>query len=117
MSESLTLHTKTRRVDGDGKPVYDDLGNDIFDETKSTIEGWSVYPRNASELVQGQDTSIVGITAVLVGAIVGATVIDSVTVETGPYDGDYDVDGLPGFYVHPETGEQVTELHLTQING
>lgn len=117
MSDSLTLRTRTRRADDDGKPVYDELGNDIFDETDATLDGWAVYPRNASELVQGQDTSIVGVTAVLAGAIVGATAIDAVTIETGPYAGEYEVDGLPGFYVHPETGDQVTELHLTQING
>lgn len=116
-TQSLTLRTRTRRVDADGKPVYDDYGNDIFDETPATSDGWVVYPRNASELVQGQDTSIVGVTAVYVGAIVGAGAIDAVTIETGPYAASYEVDGLPGFYVHPVTGRQVTELHLTRITG
>lgn len=107
--ESLTLHA--RGVTGE-----DSDGNDVYGDTDTTSPGWVVYPRTAVELVQGQDTLIVGITATRPDAVSVAGV-DAVSVVTGPYAGRYDIDGLPGHYSSPFTATKVTELHLTKVTG
>jgi hypothetical protein len=109
MSETLILHTRgVTGTDGDG--------NDVYGDSPVPSDGWAVAPRTSSELVQGQDTVIVGVNAIK-RAYVAAAAVDEVTVSTGPYAGRYTVDGLPGFYDHPLTGTQVTELHLTKVTG
>lgn len=107
--EALTLHG--RMVVG-----QDGDGNDVYGDDPVPSEGWSVAPRNSSELIQGQDTVIVGVNAVRTGSV-DVVAVDEVTIVTGSYAGEYTVDGLPGFYVSALTGTTVTELHLTRVTG
>lgn len=111
--ETIVLHTRTRRTDADGKIVTDDYGNDVFDTADTTLENVPVWPAGATELVQGQDTTITGLFALL-PPDTNVEAIDSVTV----YGGSFEVDGEPGRYTSPFTGlNPGIEVHLTKVGG
>lgn len=104
--ETVTLNQ--RAVTG-----QDADGNDIYANTPTVVANVPVWPRNSSELVQGQDTLIIGLYALLpAGTDVEA--IDSVTV----YGKDYSLDGEPGRYVSPFTGTSGgVQIALTRVTG
>lgn len=104
--ETVTLRTRT--VTG-----HDGDGNDVYGSTSSTVPNVPVWPRNSSELVQGQDTLIVGLWVLLPpGTDVSA--VDVVTV----YGKDYSVDGEPGLYRSPFTGTDAgVQVALTRVTG
>lgn len=103
--ETVIQHTRTK-----GSP--DVLGNDTWTDTDSTHTGVTVYPRSGSELVQGQDTTIIGLTAVFKPAI---TVLS--TDEFTARSERWAVDGLPGQYQSSLTGHTVTQVNLTRVEG
>lgn len=103
-----TVVLKTRSITG-----QDADGNDVYGTTTTTLEGVPVWPRNSSELVQGQDTLIVGLSALLPPGTNPAA-IDAVTV----YGQDYEIDGEPGRYRSPFTNTDPGVLvNLTRIAG
>lgn len=104
--ETVVLHT--RAVSG-----QDGDGNDVRSDAPTTLTGVPVWPRNSSELVQGQDTSIVGLTALLpAGTSVAG--VDKVTV----YGDTYEVDGEAGHLISPFTGTNPGVLvNLTRVTG
>ena len=104
--ETVTL--KVRAVTG-----QDSDGNDVYGTTPTTLEGVPVWPRNSSELVQGESLTIVGLTALLPPGT-DASAIDAVTV----YGLDYEIDGEPGRYRSPFTNTDPGVLvNLTRITG
>lgn len=107
--ETVTLHTS-------GLTLQDEDGNDVSDpdwDVTTTLTGVPVWPRNASELVQGQDTLITGLSALLPAGTV-VTAIDSVDV----YGQSYEIDGEPGIFQSPFTGTNPGVLvNLTRITG
>ena len=104
--ETVVLHTRTRT----GEDAY---GNDVFTTTDTTLEKVPVWPAGATELVQGQDTTITGLYALL-PADTNVEAIDYVTV----YGDDYEVDGEPGRFASPFTGlNPGVQVHLTRIAG
>lgn len=109
--ESITLHS--RHVTG-----QDQYGNDIYTSVDIPLTNVPIWPRNSSELVQGQDVSIVGLQAFL-PAGTSAWTIDSITIVSGAYAGrDYEIDGEPGYYRSPFTGRDPGVLvNLTRITG
>ena len=104
--ETVTLHGRT--VTG-----RDSDGNDVYTDAPTTLHGVPVWPRSAVELVQGQDTLITGLSALLpAGTSVAG--VDKVTV----YGKDYDIDGEPGVYRSPFTNLQPGVLvNLTRATG
>lgn len=109
--ESVTLHSRTATGE-------DEYGNDVFTVTDTSLTNVPVWPRNSSELVQGEDLTIVGLQALLpAGTSVWS--IDSLTVQTGAYAGrSYEIDGEPGYYKSPFTGRDPGVLvNLTRITG
>lgn len=103
--ETVVLHTR-------GVTGQDADGNDVYGDTDTTVDGVTLYPRTSVELVQGQDTNIIGLTAVFKPAVqIAAT--DEVTAR-----GDrWAVDGEVGQYHSPLTGREVTQVHLTRATG
>lgn len=87
--KSITVVTRT--VTG-----RDALGNDIYTETSTQVDGCVVYPRGSTELVQGQDLVTDSLTALLPpGTAITATdrvIVDGVT---------YEVDGQPSAWSNP----------------
>jgi hypothetical protein len=104
LGETVTHHKRTPGTrNADGETWVD------ADKRYSNV---AVYPRVSVELVQGQDTNIIGLTAVFQPAIpVAAT--DEFTVRGERWA----VDGLPGQYVSPFTGRELTQVHLTRVEG
>ena len=74
----------------------DALGNDVYGDVQTPIDGCVVYPRGSTELVQGQDLVTDGLTVLLPsGTAVTATdraIVDGVT---------YEVDGQPSVWSNP----------------
>lgn len=103
--ESVVQHTRTR-----GTP--DSLGNDTWTDTDTTRPNAVLYPRVSTELVQGQDTNIIGLTAVFIPAIT-VTATDEFTARGERWA----IDGLPGQYVSPFSGHTVTQVFLTRVEG
>lgn len=103
--ETVTLHTKTK-----GAP--DALGNDTWTEVDKTYAGTAVYPRESIELVQGQDTNVIGLVAVFKPAIT-VSPSDQITARGERYE----IDGEPGQFVSPLTGTTLTKLNLTRVEG
>lgn len=102
--------TLTTRVLAD-EPDAD--GNDVYIPTDTDIPNVPVWPRGASELVQGQDATITGLSCLLPpGADVSA--IDAVKVDDTPYE----VDGEPRPYRDPFTGLDIGhQVDLTRVEG
>jgi hypothetical protein len=103
--ESVVQHVRTR-----GTP--DALGNDTWTDTDTTHPRAVLYPRVSVELAQGQDTNIIGLTAVFIPAI---TV--SATDEFTARGERWAVAGLPGQFDSPFTGKTVTQIHLSRVEG
>ena len=103
--ETVVQHSRTR-----GAP--DSYGNDTWTDTDVTHNGVTLYPREAVELIQGQDTNIVGIVAVFVPAV---TVL--ATDEFTARGERWAVDGDAGQYLSSLTGSSVRKLSLTRVEG
>lgn len=103
--ETVVQHTRAL-----GTP--DAQGNDTWTDTPATHTGVAVYPRESVELVQGQDTNIVGLVAVFKPAITVAAV-DQFTVRGERWD----VDAMPGQYHSPLTATELTKVNLTRATG
>jgi len=103
--ESVVQHARTR-----GTPDSD--GNDTWTDTNTTHPKAVLYPRVSTELVQGQDTNIIGLTAVFIPAIT-VTATDEFTARGERWA----IDGLPGQYVSPFTAHTVTQVYLTRVEG
>lgn len=104
--QTLTLLTRqlTGR-DGDGNAVYQNV--------PTAVLNCPVWPRTSSELVQGQDTVIIGLTAILPPGT-DASAIDAVMVGADKYE----IDGQPGAYVSPFTNMNPgIEVQLTKVGG
>jgi hypothetical protein len=88
-------------------------GNDTYAEQSIDRPGCVVEPRNSSELVQGQDLVIVGLT------VYDPDPDPYLTTDLVEVDGErYEVDGLPGNYRSPFTatvGPQ--QVALTKYTG
>jgi hypothetical protein len=103
--ETVIIHSRTLGTpDGDG--------NDTWVDSDSTVNGVTVYPRASVELVQGQDTNIIGLTAVFIPAV-SVLATDELTVRGERWS----VDGLPGQYASSLTGQTVTQVYLTKVTG
>lgn len=104
---TVVLHSRT--VTG-----QDADGNDVYGDTDTTLTNVPVWPRNSSELVQGQDTLIVGLSCI-VPSSVDPTGVDAVTVDGKRYQ----IDGEPGdFTQSPLTGSALGwQLNLTRVEG
>lgn len=104
--QSVVLHSRTVT----GQDAY---GNDVYTSTDTPLTNVPVWPRNASELVQGQDTLITGLWCVL-PASVDVFAVDTLTV----YDKTYKVDGEPGdFRASPLTGNGIGwQVALTRVS-
>lgn len=111
--QTVTLHSRTLVVDAAGKPIPDAYGNDVYTETDTDVTGVPVWPRNASEKVQGEDTLITGLWAVLPSSV-NVFAVDEVTV----YGQRYKVDGEPGnFTLSPLTGFNLGhQVALTRVS-
>lgn len=103
--ETVTVHSRTR-----GAPDSDH--NETWTDADTSHAGTAVYPRESVELVQGQDTNIVGLVAVFKPAITVAQT-DELTVRGERYA----IDGEPGQFVSPLTGTTLTKLNLTRVEG
>lgn len=90
----------------------DAQGNDTWTDTDTTVKGVAVYPRESVELVQGQDTNIIGLVAVFKPAITVAPA-DQFTVRGERWD----VDAMPGQYHSPLTATELTKVNLTRATG
>lgn len=104
--QTVTLHTR-------GVTGTDADGNDVYGDTPTTLTNVPVWPRSATELVQGQDTLITGLSALLpAGTSVAG--VDKVTV----YGDDYDIDGEPGVFRSPFTNlDPGVLVNLTRVTG
>jgi len=104
--ETVTLHR--RSVTG-----QDSDGNDVYADATAVLTGVPVWPRSATELVQGQDTLITGLSALL-PAGTDVSGVDKVTV----YGDAYDIDGEPGHYRSPFTDlDPGILVNLTRVTG
>ena len=103
--ETVVRHARTL-----GTP--DAQGNDTWAETDTTVRGVAVYPRESVELVQGQDTNIIGLVLVFKPPITVAPT-DQFTVRGARWD----VDAMPGQYQSPLTGTDLTKVNLTRATG
>lgn len=104
---TITLHS--RAVTG-----QDADGNDVYGDTDTTLTNVPVWPRTSSEIVQGQDTTIVGM-ACIVPSSVNPHAVDAVSIGADRYQ----IDGEPGDYTQsPLTGSALGWLlNLTRVEG
>jgi hypothetical protein len=103
---TITLLSRTRSgTDADG--------NDTYTTTETPLPGAFVYPRTSSELVQGQDTVIVGLTlSAPPGTVIHST--DRVRVGTDVYE----IDGAAADWTSPFTGwDAGVQAALTKVTG
>lgn len=104
--ETVTLHTRT--VTG-----QDADGNDVYGDVTTVLTNVPVWPASATELVQGQDTILTGLYALL-PAGTDASAVDRVTV----YGDDYEIDGQPERFRNAFTGSDPgVQVHLTRVEG
>lgn len=89
-------------------------GNDVYTDETTPLSNVPVWPRGGgTELVQGQDTLITGLWALL-PAGTDVSGIDAVRVRGLLYE----VDGEPGVYGSPFTGlAPGVQVALTRITG
>jgi len=105
--QTVTLVTRTLADEKDAD------GNDVYTETTTDVPNVPVWPRGASELVQGQDTTITGLSCLL-PPDVDVTAIDAVKVNGSTYE----VDGEPQPYRDPFTGLDIGhQVDLTRVEG
>lgn len=106
LGESVTHHVR-------GVTGQDADGNDIYGDTSSTdVAGVAIYPRDATELVQGEDQNIVGLVAVFIPPrAIAAT--DQVTARGHRWNVDAEV----GQYHSPLTGTEVSKVNLSRVTG
>lgn len=103
--ETVVLHSRTRGAN-------DSDGNETWTDADTPHPDTAVYPRESVELVQGQDTNIIGLVAVFKPAITVAQT-DELTVRGERYA----IDGKPGQHESPLTGTTLTKLNLTRVEG
>jgi hypothetical protein len=103
--ETVVQHARSRGAS-------DSDGNETWIDTDTTRTHAVLYPRTSTELVQGQDTNIIGLTAVFIPAIT-VTATDEFTARGERWA----IDGLPGQFDSPFTGRTVTQIHLTRVEG
>lgn len=103
--ETVIVHTR-------GVTGQDADGNDVYGDTDVTHPNVTVYPRESAELVQGQDTNIIGLVCVFKPAITVSTT-DQVTARGNRYE----IDGELGTYHSSLTGTSVTKINLTRATG
>lgn len=103
---TVTLVSRTRS----GTDAY---GNDTWTTTETAIGGCVVWPRTSSELVQGQDTVIVGLNLLApAGTVIQPT--DQVKVAGTLYE----VDGQPGDWTNPFTSwDAGVQVALKTVSG
>ncbi len=103
-AEAVTQHSRSRGAsDSDGNETWDDV---------NIPRAGALYPTPVSELVQGQDLTVIRLTAVFKPSIpVLAT--DEFTARGKRWA----VDGFPGQYDSPFTGHTVTQIHLVRAEG
>jgi hypothetical protein len=105
--ETVTILTRSATASASS------LGNPVYDWAAETdVTGCVVSPRNSSELVQGQDTAILGLMVMMPGTP-SITAVDRVRVNGVVYV----VDGPPQVYDHPRRKRIWTEVALTLITG
>lgn len=93
--EPITVTTRTRKLDADGKPMSDEYGTPIYVETPITRDGLFA-PEGGIENTSGQDTVISQPTVYFTdqAATDVAAVVDSTSAITVRGNG-YEVDGEP----------------------
>lgn len=88
-------------------------GNDVTSTVDYNISGVAVWPRTSTEVVQGQDTTIIGSSMLLPPELdfdIHAT--DRVSI----FDKLYEIDGEPGRYLSPLTGfDAGTLINLKRV--
>jgi hypothetical protein len=105
--ETVTLLGRT--VSG-----QDSDGNDVWAVAETTVEHCPVWPRTAVELVQGQDLSIVGLSALLPSGL-AVTATDQVRRADGTV---WEVDGEPGVWDSSLTGTKAgVQVNLRRVVG
>jgi len=103
---SVTLLSRVRS----GTDTY---GNDVWTTTETVVDGCIVWPRTSSELVQGQDMVIVGLTLL---APAGTTIQPTDQVKVAGVT--YEVDGQPGDWTSPFTSwDAGVQVALTRVTG
>lgn len=103
-AEKVTQHSRVR-----GTPDSDN--NETWTDVDIPRRG-ALYPTPVTELVQGQDLTVIRLTAAFKPGIpVLAT--DEFTARGKRWQ----VDGLPGQYDSPFTGNTVTSIHLVRAEG
>lgn len=105
LGESVVIHSRSV-----GSPDAD--GNDTWSDVDTTIDGVTLYPRLSVELVQGQDTNVIGLTAVFIPAIVLVA-----TDEISARGSRWAIDGEPAQYHSSLTGKTLTQVQLTRVTG
>lgn len=103
--ETVTVHRRT--MTGQNAD-----GNDTFNEASTTYPGVAVYPRESTELVQGQTTNVIGLVAVFKPAI-AVSPTDQVTARGKRYE----IDADPGQFDSALTGTNLTQLNLRRVEG
>lgn len=107
--ETVTIISRTvSGRDGDG--------NDVYETTETPVPGSVFAPFGATELIQGQDTTIANPTVYLGDPDVVPRATDKVRRANGDV---YDIDGEPQVYPpNPFTGERVgAVLRLERVTG
>ena|SRR5690349_21320083 len=106
LGESVTHHVR-------GVTGQDADGNDIYADSSSTaVDHVALYPRDSTEVVQGQDQNVVGLVAVfLPPRTIAAT--DQITARGHRWDVDAEV----GQYHSPLTGTEVSKVNLRRVTG
>lgn len=104
--ETVVQHTRTLAEDPDSD------GNDVWTDVNVTHEKVTLYPRESVELVQGQDTNIIGLVAVFIPAVTVAA-----TDEFTARGSRWSVDAEPGQYASSLTGRTLTKVNLTRATG
>lgn len=103
-----TVRLCSRTVNG-----TDAHGNDTYTETSTDIPGVPVWPRGSSEMVQGQDTTVVGLWALLPPGT-DVMFVDRVIVRGQAYE----VDGEPAVQSSPLTGTNAgVQVALKRVTG
>lgn len=104
-----TLILLARTVSG-----QDSDGNDVWVTVETVVKRCAIWPRTSLELVQGQDLSIVGLSALLPsGLAVRAT--DQIRRADGTV---WEVDGEPGVWDSSLTGSKAgIQVNLKRVSG
>lgn len=113
LTQTVTFTGRRLVVDGDGNPVPDSRGNDVYNETPFDVPGCTWEPRTTSESTDNREQVVTGLTLYCADPHVDVREKDAATI-----DGlDYEVEGDVQRHTGSLFGNDYAEIALKRVTG